>query len=83
MIKEGMWKNAILIIAMCFIVILTLIDVGLFGIVKIQTLRINELTNQSRQQQIRIESLFMQFQQCETIDDVDKVLKLVNVERIK
>ena len=83
MIKEGMWKNAILIIAMCFIVILTLIDVGLFGIVKIQTLRINELTNQSRQQQIRIESLFMQFQQCETINDVDKVLKLVNVERIK
>ena len=64
MIKEGMWKNAILIIAMCFIVILTLIDVGLFGIVKIQTLRINELTNQSRQQQIRIESLFMQFQQA-------------------
>lgn len=81
--KEEMWKNAILIIAICFIIVLTLIDVSLFSIVKIQALKINELTNQSRQQQVGVDSFIFKLQQCKTINDLDMVLKSINVERLK
>jgi len=76
-------ERAILIIALCVIVALTLIDLGSFTALKLQANRINELINLNRQQQIGIESFIMQLQQCETLDDLDDALKVVNVERIK
>lgn len=83
MVEKRELERAILIIAICLIVLLTLIDVGLFGITKFQTYRINELANQMRQQEVGIESFVMQLQQCETLDDLDRALKIVNVERTK
>jgi len=82
-VEKKEWERAILIIALCFIVALTLIDLGLFTAIKFQTGRINELTNLNRQQQVGIESFIMQLQQCKTLDDLDNALKIVNVERIK
>ena len=81
--KEGIWKNAILIIAICFIIVLTLIDVSLFGIVKIQTNRINEFTSQSQQYQIGVDLFIFKLQQCKTMSDIDNVLKTINIERLK
>lgn len=83
MVKKGELERVILIIALCFIVALTLIDLGSFTAIKFQARRINELANLNRQQQIGLESFVMQLQQCRTLDDLDRTLSVVNAERIK
>ena len=80
----------VLVILICIIVVLTLIDVSTFTATKIQTNRIRNLTTQIQQQkaqlqeqQIGINSFVSRLQQCKTIEDLDNILKTINVERIK
>ena len=80
----------VLVILICIIVVLTLIDVSTFTATKIQTNRIRNLTAQIQQQkaqlqeqQIGINTFVSQLQQCKTIEDLDNILKTINVERAK
>jgi hypothetical protein len=77
---DGRW---VLVILICLVVVLTLIDVGTFTAVKIQANNIRNLNAQMQQMNTGVNSFVSQLQRCETMKDVDKVLKSVGIERIK
>ena len=78
--KNERW---ILVILICLIVVLTLLDVSAFTITKIQANNIRNLNVQIQQRDVGVNSFVSQLQRCETMKDVDRVLKSVNVERLK
>lgn len=67
----------------CFMVLLTLVCVMLF----LQTLNqgklIDTLNGQAQIQQNQTRSLLSQLQQCQSLGEVDTVLRMFGVERIK
>ena len=80
----------VLVILICLIIILTLIDISTFTAIKIQSNRIRNLIAQVqqqeaqlKQQQTGINTFVSQLQQCKDMEDIDRELKNIGVERIK
>jgi Tfp pilus assembly protein PilO len=85
--KDERW---ILVILVCLFIILAILYIGTFTFTKIQTHNIRNLTaqvqqleSQMQQQNTAVNSFVSQLQTSKNMTDIDKILKTINVERIK
>lgn len=76
-------EKLVMVVLICFIIVLTLIDVTAVATAKIQLNNARNLTAQIQQQQNAINTFVAQLQRCQTLEDVDKVLGANGVERVK
>lgn len=76
-------EKLVMVVLVCFIIVLTLIDITAVATAKIQLNNARNLTSQIQQQQNAINTFVAQLQRCQTLEDVDKVLGANGVERVK
>ena len=79
--KDERW---FLVILICLFIMLTILYCGtFFYTTQVQAQQIRNLNTQIQQQQAVVNSFVSQLQTCKNMSDFDRVLKSINVERIK
>jgi hypothetical protein len=76
-------ERLIIVILVCLLVFATIIDIGATVTAKVQLNNARSLSVQIQQQQNKINAFIAQLQRCPTLEDVDTVLEVNGIQRVK